>query len=347
MAMDNDLLLNIENLDVCYKISDGIVKATQDVSFYLKRGEVLGLVGESGCGKTTLIKAILKLLPSNGYIAGGEIYFKDKQITKMDNEQLRKMRWNEISMITQSAMNALDPVYKVGDQIVEAILTHQPVGKKEAYSRAMELFNLVGLEKGRLNDFPHQFSGGMKQRAIIAMALSLNPEIIIADEPTTALDVVVQAQILERINTLLSNYDGSMIMVTHDISVIAQTCQRVVVMYGGKVMEFGNAAQILKKPNHPYSMGLKNAFPSITGEKRNLISIPGTPPSLLKPPKGCRFNERCPFALKKCFNEEPLSQSIEEGYVACHRFHEVERLRAEAEKEETWMNMGQQRRVTV
>ncbi|WP_073147473.1 ABC transporter ATP-binding protein [Paramaledivibacter caminithermalis] len=344
--MYNDLLLNIENLDVCYKISDGIVKAVKDVSFYLRKGEVLGLVGESGCGKTTLIKAILKLLPSNGYIANGEIYFKDREITKMDNEQLRRIRWNEISMITQSAMNALDPVYKVGDQIVEAILTHKAVSKKEAYSRAMELFNLVGLEKGRLNDFPHQFSGGMKQRAIIAMALALNPEIIIADEPTTALDVVVQAQILERINTLLAGYDGSMIMVTHDISVIAQTCHRIVVMYGGRVMEFGNAIEVLKEPNHPYSMGLKNAFPSITGEKRNLISIPGTPPNLLKPPKGCRFNERCPFALEKCFHEEPMLQGTKGGYVACHRFYEAEDLRAEAGKEETWMKI-RKRRVMV
>jgi len=333
---NQEVILDIKNLKVYYKISDGIVKAVDDVSLQLFRGDVLGLVGESGCGKTTLIKSLLRILPSNGYIGGGAAYYKGEDIFNMDKLGIQKLRWNEISIISQSAMNALDPVYKVGDQIIEAITEHETIKKEEAYKRAEKLFDLVGVDRKRLNDYPHQYSGGMKQRAVIAMALALNPEIIIADEPTTALDVVVQAQILQRINKLLEDYKGSMVMVTHDISVIAQTCSKVAVMYGGKILEFGDTRRIVKNPYHPYTLGLKNAFPSITGEKKSLISIPGNPPDLVVPPRGCSFAPRCPFVQEICKHELPTPQKIEDGYVSCHRLGEADKLRYYAEQEKTW-----------
>ncbi len=330
-------LLELNNLSIDYKTIDGNIRAVDKVCLSLEDGEVLGLVGESGCGKTTLIKSIIGLLPQNGTVAEGEIFFENENLLKLTKDEMRKKRWKDISMITQSAMNSLNPVYKISWQIVEAIQAHKEITKEEAYKRAEELFELVGLEKGRLNDYPHQYSGGMKQRAIIAMALALNPKIIIADEPTTALDVVVQSQILERINKLLENYQGSMILVTHDMSVIAQTCTKVAVMYGGKIVEYGHVNQVFKEPNHPYTMGLKNAFPSLVGEKKDLISIPGTPPNLLNQINGCRFNGRCPFSIEKCSRENPKKTNIGGCFFYCHREKEREKLRMLASKQETWL----------
>ena len=337
MIQNEEILLEVKNLKTYYKISTGIIKAIDNVSFQLNRGETLGLIGESGCGKTTLIKTILRILPSNGLIAGGIINYKGNNILKMDSKRINKLRWEEISLIPQSAMNSLDPVYKLGDQIVETILAHESISKKEAYKRSEKVFEIVGLGKNRLKDYPHQYSGGMKQRAVIAMSLVLNPEIIIADEPTTALDVVVQAQILSKINNILENYKGSLIMATHDISVIAQTCIKIAVIYGGKIVEFGKAQRILKKPYHPYMMAMKNAFPSVIGKKKKLISISGNPPSLLNPSEGCRFAPRCPFSFKKCLSVSPNIYKTSDGYVTCHRFDEVDKLQYYAEKEETWI----------
>ncbi len=330
-------LLELNNVSIDYKTIEGNIRAVDKISLSIEDGEILGLVGESGCGKTTLIKSIIGLLPQNGTVAEGEIFFENENLLKFTKEEMRKKRWKDISMITQSAMNSLNPVYKISWQIVEAIQAHKEISKEEAYKRAEELFELVGLEKGRLNDYPHQYSGGMKQRAIIAMALALNPKIIIADEPTTALDVVVQSQILERINKLLENYQGSMILVTHDMSVIAQTCTKVAVMYGGKIVEYGHVKQVFKEPNHPYTMGLKNAFPSLIGEKKDLISIPGTPPNLLYEIKGCRFKDRCPFSIEKCLMEQPKITNIKEGFFYCHREEEREKLRVLASQQETWL----------
>lgn len=330
-------LLELNNVSIDYKTIEGNIRAVDKISLSIEDGEILGLVGESGCGKTTLIKSIIGLLPQNGIVAEGEIFFENENLLKFTKEEMRKKRWKDISMITQSAMNSLNPVYKISWQIVEAIQAHKEISKEEAYKRAEELFELVGLEKGRLNDYPHQYSGGMKQRAIIAMALALNPKIIIADEPTTALDVVVQSQILERINKLLENYQGSMILVTHDMSVIAQTCTKVAVMYGGKIVEYGHVKQVFKEPNHPYTMGLKNAFPSLIGEKKDLISIPGTPPNLLYEIKGCRFIDRCPFSIEKCLKEQPKITNIKEGFFYCHREEEREKLRVLASQQETWL----------
>jgi oligopeptide/dipeptide ABC transporter ATP-binding protein len=330
------LLLEIKNLRTCYKTSSGDVWAVDGVDIELEPGENLGLVGESGCGKTTIIKSILRLLPKTGY-SEGEVNFKGKNLLKISSEEMRKTRWNEISIISQSAMNSLDPVYRVGNQIVEAIRLHRDVSKKEAWERAEELFKLVGVDKSRLKDYPHQFSGGMRQRAIIAMSLALDPDLVVADEPTTALDVVVQAQILKRIQLLHEKLNSSMIMVTHDMSVVAETCQKVVVMYAGKVVESGLVEEIFNNPYHPYTMGLKNAFPSVKGEKYELISIPGYPPDLQNPPEGCRFADRCPFATQICREEEPEMMKVNENHsTACHHFYKVDEMREKARHYETW-----------
>lgn len=328
---------HVIHLQTYFKTREGFAKAVDDISFSLKPGENFGLVGESGCGKTTAAKSIIRLLPPNGRIVAGKIVFKGKDLLSVSKEEMRKIRWRDISMISQSAMNALDPVYKVGDQIVEAIMAHTKISRRKAFERTGELFSLVGIEYQRLFDFPHQFSGGMRQRAIIAMSLALNPSLIIADEATTALDVIVQDQILRCITSLLKQFRASMLMITHDISVIAETCDRAAVMYAGKITELGSTVGILKKPYHPYTMGLRNAFPSILGNKKNLISIPGVPPNLVDPPPGCRFSPRCPFSLNICKVDEPLLIQIDtDQFAACHRGREANLLREQAARRESW-----------
>jgi oligopeptide/dipeptide ABC transporter ATP-binding protein len=335
-------LLEIKNLRTCYKAEHGDVWAVDGVDILLEPGESLGLVGESGCGKTTIIKSIMRLLPKKAF-SEGEINFNGENLLDLPITEIRKIRWNKISIVSQSAMNSLDPVYKVGDQIVEAIRIHRDVTKKEAWSRAEELFQLVGVDKTRLKDYPHQYSGGMRQRAIIAMALALDPEIVVADEPTTALDVVVQAQILRRIQNLQKKLNSSMIMVTHDMSVVAETCQKVVVMYAGKVVESGSVEDIFKEPCHPYTMGLKNAFPSVKGEKFELISIPGYPPDLGNPPKGCRFADRCPFASQLCKEEDPEVVEVSPNHkVACHHLNKVDEMRTLASHRDTWRKVSKE-----
>lgn len=334
-------MLEIRNLKTYFKVKAGYAQAVDDVTFTINSGENFGLVGESGCGKTTAAKSIIKLLPPNGEIKGGQIIYNGKDLTKLSDSEMRKVRWAEVSMISQSAMNSLDPVYKVGDQIVEAIQTHEPVSRAEAMDRARELFKLVGIDPNRLSEYPHKFSGGMKQRSIIAMALALNPGLIIADEPTTALDVIVQDQILRRIKSLLLSNGASMILITHDISVVAEMCDRVAVMYAGKIMEIGKVDQVFKLPFHPYTLGLQNAFPNVHGPRQDLISIPGSPPKLVNPPKGCRFAARCPFAVEVCSQQEPATVEIEAGHQAsCHRLAIIEQMRAEATHKETWDRVG-------
>jgi oligopeptide/dipeptide ABC transporter ATP-binding protein len=331
-------LLEVNDLSVVYESADEPdVQAVRDVSFSLERGENLGLVGESGCGKTTTAKAILRSLPSNGRITQGEIIFDGRDITRLSRKELRKLRWKEISMITQSAMASLTPVYTINEQIREAIQAHESgVSNREARERAEELFELVGIDPGRVTDYPHQLSGGMRQRAIIAMALALDPKLIIADEPTTALDVIVQEQILYRINQLQTEIDSSMLMITHDISVVAETCDRIVVMYGGEVMEAGTTHEIFREAAHPYTLGLQNAFPSIEGERKDLVSIPGFPPDLSNPPPGCPFAPRCPWAADEC--EQPLPErEVSPGHrVRCHEPTPFERVRASADDEALW-----------
>lgn len=334
-------LLELDKLKVYYKTRYGMAQAVDDVSFAVVTGGTLGLVGESGCGKTTIAKAIMRLLPKNGKISGGKIIFKDRDLAVLGKEDIRRYRWEEIAMISQSAMNALNPVVRVGAQLTEAIKAHRKVSRSQADARLAEVFDLVGIDLERARDFPHQFSGGMKQRAIIAMALLLEPDLILADEPTTALDVLVQDQIIMKIKEVLQRLGSAMILITHDIAVVAETCERMVVMYGGKVMESADTEAIFYNPYNPYTLGLQNAFPSVKGQKRELISIPGYPPMLIDPPPGCRFAPRCPFALNICYEQEPYLVEIEAGHFnACHRADAIDQIRREAMLETTWLELA-------
>lgn len=332
-------IMQVKDLNIDYITSEGTLEAIRDINFTIKRGERLGLVGESGCGKSTLAKALMRLLPSNGVISNGEIIFQGTNLVELSDEDIRKLRWKDVALISQSAMNALNPVYRIGDQIVEAIRAHSSVSKKEAWQRAEVVFSLVNLDKKRLRDYPHQMSGGMKQRALIAMALVHNPTLILADEPTTALDVVVQDRILHQIIGLQEKMDSSMVFITHDISVVSETCTTIVVMYGGRIMEKAGRRNFFKNPYHPYSLGLLNAFPSIVEMGEELISIPGFPPNLINPDPGCRFKARCPFATEKCDTLPELVEVEEDHFVACHYTDKVQHFRTEAAKAKTWNDM--------
>ncbi|MDL2228937.1 ABC transporter ATP-binding protein [Treponema sp. OttesenSCG-928-L16] len=332
-------ILEVRNLSIEYATKEGLMRAVDDVSFDLHRGQSLGIVGESGCGKTTLIKSILRLLPKNGYIAAGTMRFGDEKLdlAGLPAEEMRKVQLADIALVSQSAMNSLNPVYTIGWQLIEGIRAHRRVSKQEARKRAVEVFSMVGLEEKRLDAYPHQLSGGMKQRAIIAMALSLNPSLVIADEPTTALDVVVQGRILRRIREIQRQVSSSMIFITHDISVVGEICETIMVMYGGKVMELAPADAFFRAPYHPYSLGLQKAFPDIVDRNVELVSIPGTPPNLMEEQTGCRFAPRCPFAQDTCRGEAPPLRETGAGHsAACWYIEEVQRFRKEAALPETW-----------
>ncbi len=318
-------VLEVKNLRTYYFVGDKTVKAVDGVSFKLNKGEVLGLVGESGSGKTTIGLSLMKLLPSNGRIVGGHIYLDDgTDLAQLSEEEVRKYRWTKISMIFQGAMNSLNPLMKIGDQIAEVLIFRMGYTREEATERAKELLSMVGIDPIRVNDYPHQFSGGMKQRAVIAMALASNPEIVIADEPTTALDVTVQAQILEMIKYLKNRYGLSMIYITHDLSVVAEIADKIAIMYAGKIMEFNDTRSIFKHPVNPYTKGLIESIPTITKAKaKRLFSIPGDPPNLLNPPKGCPFWPRCPYAKDICKEKEPPIVNINGGYSYCHFSEEL------------------------
>jgi len=316
-------LLTVENLKMYYETMRGYVKAVDDVSFTVNRKESLGLAGESGCGKTSAALAILRLLPWNGKIIEGNITLAGENITKMNDKELRdKIRWKRISMVFQGAMNALHPTYTIGYQIAEPILKHEDVSKREALERAGKLLELVGIEPAKTKRYPYELSGGMKQRTIIAMALACNPDLIIADEPTTALDVIVQAQVLKVMEDLKHKLELSWILISHDLSIIAETCTKVAIMYAGKIVEYGDVVHIFKEPLHPYTEKLITAFPSVVGPKTELSSIHGFPPDLLEPPAGCRFNPRCPHVMEICRTEEPaLIEVSKRHFVACHLHH--------------------------
>jgi len=316
-----DRILEVKDLKTYFTITKGDVKAVDGVSFYLNKGESIGLVGESGCGKTTTALSVIQLLPPEGRVAGGEIIFDGKDITHISDDELRSIRWKDISMIFQGAMNALNPVQTVADQIAEAILIHEKVTKKDAMDRVKELFELVELNPAMMHRYPHVFSGGMRQRAIIAMALACNPKLIIGDEPTTALDVMVQAQIIDLINSLRKKLNMSMIIITHDLSIITEVCDRVAVMYAGKIVEMGKTDEVVKNPKHPYTKRLISSFPNIYKERVMVKSIPGNPPDLFEPPAGCRFAERCHMSpTEKCFTCEPLlvDENGDLHFAACH-----------------------------
>jgi peptide/nickel transport system ATP-binding protein len=333
-------MLEINGLKVEYKTDKGeAVRAVDGVDLTLEPNETLGLVGESGCGKTTLAKSLINLLGRNGQIVGGTVEFDGQDLTTLSKQEMRsQIRWKEISMIPQNAMNGFDPVYTVGRQIVQVIRHHEDgVTKEEAWERARNLFEQLGLEEDRVKDYPHQFSGGMAQRAMIALAISLNPTVLLADEPTTALDVVIQNRILKRIDDLQNELNSSMIMVTHDMSVVAETCDRIAVMYGGQIVECADTETILKNPRHPYTIGLRNAFPDITEQSQELVSIPGAPPDLVDPEDQCRFAPRCPFAEDECWDTRPDTTDFGAGHrVGCYRADEASFLRRKGDEPETW-----------
>jgi len=316
-------VLEVENLTTNYKTLRGWVRAAEDVNFTLEKGEAMGLVGESGCGKTTIALSLLKLLPTAGKIRKGRILFNGQDLVKMSDRQIRKVRWKGIAIIFQGAMNALNPVFKVSDQITEAIRLHDPdVSRSQARDRVAALFEMVGVDPGRADNFPHEFSGGMRQRALIAMALCSDPEVLVADEPGTALDVVVQAQILKLLRDLKDKLNLAMVFISHDLSIVAETCDKLAIMYAGHMVEYGTAKAVFAKPLQPYTQGLLGAFPNIKAARQKLVSIPGQPPDLLDPPKGCRFHPRCPYVMDVCRTVEPkfLPADGTDHLAKCHLF---------------------------
>jgi len=320
-ADPNATLLVVENLRTYFTLSSGTVKAVDGVSFELHDGEALGIAGESGCGKTTTALSLLRLLPANAKVVGGSVKLFGIELATKSENALRRYRWREISVIFQGAMNALNPVLRVGDQVAEPIVERLGLPRAEANRRARELLELVGIARDRAADYPHQLSGGMRQRAMIAMALACDPAIVIGDEPTTALDVMVQAQILELLERLREQLGLSLILITHDLSVIAETCDRVMVMYAGRVAEEGPVRTVFSGPRHPYTQMLLAAIPNLDSDKRLLATIPGSPPDLRTPPPGCRFHPRCPMAMDVCREIIPEEVRYADGVrVACHLY---------------------------
>ena len=319
-------ILEVKNLIMNYEIKAGMVSAVEDVSFTLPKGHSLGLVGESGCGKTSVALTLMRLAAANARVLGGEVKLDGENLLELSDEEMRQRRWDDISMVFQGAMNSWNPVYTVGEQIREAMDLHwepKPTAA-EARAKTEELFQLVGLNPEMIDRYPHEFSGGMKQRAVIAMALSCDPKLIIADEPTTALDVIVQEQILEELRKIQHEFGMSIIYISHDIAVIAEITDLMGVMYAGKLVEFGETADIFARPRHPYSWLILSSTPSITGPRRQLAPLEGEPPNLLDPPSGCRFHPRCPFATQRCVDEEPRLAEVEPGHqIACWNHEQV------------------------
>jgi len=317
-------MLNVDGLRVHYKTGQGLLKAVDGVSFSLQKGEIVGIVGESGCGKTTVALSLVRLLPPVARILGGKVMLHDNNILTATEEQMRLVRWRKISMIFQGALNSLNPVLPVKEQIAEAIEAHEHLSEKELDERIDGLFKAVGLDVSRKNNFPHEFSGGMKQRVMIAMALACNPEIVIADEPTTALDLIVQYQILELIRDLRRKLQLSMILITHDLSVVAEICDKVVIMYAGKVVECGEICQIFEKPKHPYTRALIWSIPKMESEKTELHFISGSMPDLTGEVPACRFFGRCPHGQRICGEVEPPVENVEPNHVtSCHFWRET------------------------
>lgn len=303
-----DKLLEVKDLRTSFFTHLGEVKAIRGISFHVDKSEAIGIVGESGSGKSVTSLSVMKLLQYPGKIVGGEILFKGKDLVNKSNREMMNIRGNEIAMIFQDPMTALNPVYTVGDQISEVILKHQKLSKKNAFTKSIEMLKLVGIPdpEKRIKCYPHEYSGGMRQRAMIAMALSCEPDLLIADEPTTALDVTIQAQILKLMKDLNSKLNTSTILITHDLGVVSDVCSRIVVMYGGLIMEQGSKREIFYSPRHPYTMGLLKSIPKIDSEEKiRLVPINGTPPDLLKPPTGCPFYARCNYAMRICAQEQP------------------------------------------
>ncbi len=311
-------ILEVKNLHIHYLTRVGPARAVDGIDFSIKKNTTLGLIGESGCGKTTAAMSIMRFIMPPGRIVDGEILFEGDDIVKMSEERLRKLRGKKLTIVRQEAQNALNPVMTIGDQIAEVILEHESVTKAEAWERAEKQLDLVGISHKRIKSYPHELSGGMRQRVMIAIATACHPDFIILDEPITGLDVIVQRQLLVLINNLREQLNLTALFIAHDLSVISETCDYVVVMYAGKVMERADKYSLFGNPLHPYSRALIEAYPSIRGDRKELVSIPGAPPRLIDPPKGCRFHPRCKYATDVCREEEPELREVDGHYVACH-----------------------------
>ena len=316
----NKPLLEINNLCVDYVSPNGIARAVNNVSLSIKPGETLGIAGESGCGKSTLAFAIARLHRAPGLIPEGEILYNGKDVLKMSDKELREFRWNDVSVVFQSAMNSLNPVITIGEQLTDVILAHKKITVKAAIEKAVELLAIVGLPGDRLKSFPHQLSGGMRQRVVIAIALALEPKLIIMDEPTTALDVVVEREILNELYDLKEKFGFSILFISHDLSLMGEIADRIGVMYAGNLIEIGDAKKVFTNPTHPYTKGLISSFPTIHGPKERLYGIPGDPVNLLRLPEGCNFNPRCGDCMDVCKQVDPQLIELSVDYkVACHK----------------------------
>ncbi len=319
-------VLELRKLAVEYRLSDRVARAVDGVDLEIAAGEIVGLAGESGCGKSTIANAVMQILRPPAYIAGGSIVFQGEELNGKTDEELRRYRWRNVSMVFQSAMNSLNPVMRVGDQFVDMMQAHEPVSKRHALANAGNLLELVGIDPRRVRSYPHQLSGGMRQRVIIAMALALKPELVILDEPTTALDVVVQREILQQFRQLKQELGFSVLFITHDLSLLLSLADRVAIMYAGELVETAAAAELAASPRHPYTQGLLRSFPPLHGPLTRLTGIPGAPPDLANPPAGCRFHPRCPHCVRdesqlyvRQTTERPVLREIEPGHrVACH-----------------------------
>ncbi|MFN3018371.1 ABC transporter ATP-binding protein [Vibrio coralliilyticus] len=312
-------LLEINNLCVDYVSPNGVARAVNNVSLSIAPGETLGIAGESGCGKSTLAFAISRLHKAPALISEGEIIYDGQDVLKMNDKQLRHFRWNDVSVVFQSAMNSLNPVITIGEQLTDVILAHRKINYKQAHERAVELLNIVGIHGDRMASFPHQLSGGMRQRVVIAVALALEPQLIIMDEPTTALDVVVEREILNELYELKSKFGFSILFISHDLSLMGEIADRIGVMYAGNLIELGDAKEVFGNPQHPYTKGLISSFPTIHGPKERLYGIPGNPVNLLQIPQGCNFQARCTECINKCKDVEPTLVKVDNGnLVSCH-----------------------------
>ena len=301
-----------------YKLKSGILTACDGVSLKVSQGEALGLVGESACGKSSLAASLVRLLPRNGRVSKGEVLLDNRNILKLAEDEMKKVRWKEISLIFQGAMNALNPVHTVGDQVSEAIRIHEQVSAREAWQRSAELFAQVEIDPKRMKQYPHEFSGGMRQRVMIAMGIACRPGFVIGDEPTTGLDVMIKSQILKLLERIRGETGMGMIMITHDLSCVVEICERVAVMYAGRIVEHGLTEDVFNHPAHPYTIALLSSFPDIEGERVIHEAISGSPPNLLDPPPGCRFHPRCPRAIKMCREQRPeLEEISKDHFCAC------------------------------
>ena len=312
-------LLRIENLHVEYRANGTVSKAVNGLNLTINKGEALGLVGESGAGKTTTAFSVMQLLPQKvGHITNGDILFHGESLLKKSNKELDDIRGKSISMVFANPLTSLNPVFTIGEQIYKGLIKHNKLSKKEAREEAGKLLALVGIPAFRMNDYPHQFSGGMRQRVGIAAALACSPELLLADEPTTALDVTIQAQILELMKTLQKEYSTSLVMITHNLGIIAELCQKVAIMYGGEIVEYGTVQEVFENPRHRYTYGLLHAIPSLTGERKELESIPGLVANAQDLPAGCKFHPRCEHCMEKCKTELPKLMKISDNhYAAC------------------------------